>query len=88
MLITKDVLVAKLLQYINRKMTLAELVDWAERAICEDEFEESQATLIGDILGHIGLADVKEFGLSWDDCHEYLCRLGYKVSVEAIKFSA
>jgi len=56
--------------------------------ICEEEFEESQAELIGNILGHIGLADVKEFGLTWDDCHEYLCKLGYKVYVEATKSSA
>ena len=85
MLVTRDVVGDKLLEYINRKITLAKLIDWAERMICEGEFEESQSELIRDILGHIGLADVKEFGLTWDDCYEYLKRLGYQVSVEVTK---
>ena len=85
MLITKEVLGEKLLQYINREMTLTELVDWAEDMISEGEFESSASELIRDILGHIGLADVKEFGLTWDDCYDFLKRLGYQVTVEATK---
>jgi len=85
MLITIDVVSEKLLKYINREITVAELVDWSERMICKGELEESQAELLRDILGHIGLADVKEFGLTWDDCYEYLKKLGYQVSVEATK---
>ena len=72
MFITRDVVGKKLLQYINREITLSELIDWSEKMICEGEFEESQAELLRDILGHTGLADVREFGLSWDDCCEYL----------------
>lgn len=52
MLITRDVLGGKLLQYINREITLAELIDWAEKMICEGVFEESQSELLRDILGH------------------------------------
>ena len=85
MLVTRDVVKEKLLQYINREITLANLIDWAEKTICEDEFEDSQSSNIRDILGHIGLADVREFGLSWDDCYAYLKRLGYQVNVEATK---
>lgn len=87
-MITKDIIGEKLLKYINREITLVELIDWAENTICEGEFEEPQSELIRDILGHIGLADVKEFGLSWDDCYEYLKRLGYKVSIEATKLAS
>jgi len=36
---------------------------------------------IRNILGHLGLADVREFGLSWDDCYDYLSQLGYQVKV-------
>ena len=85
MLITREVVGEKILQYINRKITLAELVDWAEKIICEGEFEKTQSLLLRDVIGHIGLADVKEFGLTWDDCYEYLRRLGFQVSVEASK---
>jgi len=34
-----------------------------------------------EILSHLGVADVKEFGLSWDECYDYLSRLGYRVKV-------
>ena len=78
----------KLLQYINREITLSELIDWSEKMICEGEIEESQAELIQGILGHIGLADVREFGLTWDDCYEYLKRLGYRVSVGATRLAS
>jgi len=87
MIITRDIVGRKLLQYINREITLAELTDWAENSICDGEFENTQAELVRDILGHIGLADVKEFGLSWDECYEYLEKLGYQINVEAIKLS-
>ena len=83
--ITKEVLGEKLLQYINREIPLTELIDWAENMISEGEFEASASELIRDVLGHIGLADVKEFGLTWDDCYDFLKRLGYKVPVEATK---
>jgi len=85
MLITREIVGEKILQYINRKITLAELVDWAEKMICEGEFEKTQLLVLRDVLGHIGLADVKEFGLTWDDCYEYLKRLGFQISVEASK---
>ncbi|OGL41451.1 MAG: hypothetical protein A3C43_06985 [Candidatus Schekmanbacteria bacterium RIFCSPHIGHO2_02_FULL_38_11] len=85
MFITRDIVGEKILQYINRKISLAELVNWAETAVCEGEFEEKQLETIRDILGHIGLSDVKEFGLTWDDCYEYLEKLGFHVNIEATK---
>ncbi len=88
MLITGEVVGKKLLQYINREIPLTELIDWTENIISEGEFDKSQAELLRDILGHIGLADVKEFGLTWDDCYNYLNRLGYKVNVEAYKLAS
>ena len=31
------------------------------------------------------LADVREFGLTWDDCYDYLHKLGYDVKVEFVE---
>jgi len=50
--------------------------------IRETDFEEDRFELIRDILSRIGLADVREFGLIWDDCYNYLHGLGYDVKVE------
>jgi hypothetical protein len=50
----------------------------------EGEIDEADNDLLVDIVARLGLADVREFGLSWDDCYEFLERLGYRVEVTAI----
>jgi len=84
-LITKKMLVEMLLTYINRTIDLLNLIDWAEEMIREADFEEGSFELLRDILARIGLADVREFGLTWDDCYDYLHRLGYDVKVELLE---
>ena len=85
MLITKKMLVEMLLKYLNRTIDLLNLIDWAEEMIREADFEEGSFELLRDILARIGLADVREFGLTWDDCYDYLHRLGYDVKVELLE---
>jgi hypothetical protein len=51
----------------------------------ESDFESNSFELIRDILARIGLADVREFGLTWDDCYDYLHKLGYNVKVELLE---
>lgn len=82
MIITKKTLSNMLIKYINRSIDLAELVDWAEEMINESDFEDENFELLRDITAQIGLADVREFGLSWDDCYNYLQKLGYDVKVK------
>lgn len=83
MFVTKDILTEKLTEYLNDKVSLNDLVDWAERMFCKADFDKKDFELIRDTLGGLGLADVKEFDLSWEDCRKYLHRLGdiAKVSI-------
>ena len=87
MVVTKKVLVDKIIQYINRQINLAALVAWSEDMIQEAEFDDKDLPLIREILSRIGLADVKEFGLTWDDCYDYLHKLGFDVKVELLEVS-
>ena len=82
MIVTRKMLVSMLIKYINREIDLTSLISWAEDMISEADFENGNIELLRDILARIGLADVLEFGLNWDDCHDYLHRLGYDVRVE------
>ncbi len=84
MKVTKKDLGEKILAYLNRLISLNELVNWAEEIIQETDYAEEDFEKIKKILAHLGLADVKEFGLSWDDCYSYLSQLGYKVRVETV----
>lgn len=85
MIVTKKDLAGMLLKYINHEIDLHALVNWAEEAMMVSDFEKASFNLIRDITAHLGLADVREFGLSWDDCYDYLKRLGYAVKVELIE---
>lgn len=84
MIITKKELLNTLMKYINREIDLNKLVKWAEDMTMDADFDENDFDLLRDIVGHLGLSDVKEFGLSWDDCYNYLRRLGYNPRVELV----
>jgi len=82
MVVTREILASKLLAYINRQATLAELVDWAERVMQEGDFAEEDYETVRNIVARLGVADVEGFRLSWDEIVEILEQLGYKVRVE------
>ena len=70
--------------YLRNEITLARLVDWAERAMMDDAFEEKDMDVIRTVVARLGLADVRDFGLTWDDCAEMLRRLGYTARIEIV----
>ena len=83
-MITREVLARQLGDYLRHRITRADLVDWAERAMMEAEFDDRDLETIRDITSRIGLADVREFGLVWEDCERYLARLGYQTKVDIV----
>jgi hypothetical protein len=83
MIINRQIVAKKLLSYMQHKINLSQLVDWAENAVMEGRYQENEYKLLSEVLGKLGLADVKAFGLLWDDCIELMHTLGYKVKVDA-----
>jgi hypothetical protein len=81
MRITRQAVADKITDYLHGKLSQAELVDWAESAMMDADFDEADIDLLTDIVGRLGLADVAEFGLRWQDCEEFLRRLGYGARV-------
>src|SRR5439155_12890781 len=81
MKITRQIVADKITDYLHGKLTQAELVNWAERAMMDADFDDADVDLLTDIVGRLGLADVAEFGLRWQDCEEFLRRLGYRAKV-------
>lgn len=90
MKITRQTVAEKLIAYLYHRISLAELVNWAEFAMMDGEFEDQRFEILRDIVSRLGLADVKAFGILWEDCENYLSKLGYavKVSVEEIPLAA
>ncbi len=85
MRITRQKVAEKLTDYLHHRISLAELVDWAETAMMEAEFDERDLDNLREIIGRIGLADVRAFGLTWEDCEDLLARLGYRVSIKVLE---
>ncbi len=84
-MITRDTLATQLRDYLQHRTTRSALVEWAEHAMMDEEFDERDLETIRDIMGRLGLADVREFGLTWEDCDAYLSRLGYQAKVDVVR---
>ena len=82
--ITKDRAAKKMLSYMKRQITIKELVGWAEQAVMDGKFKPGQEKILREVTGRIGVADVKAFGLTWEDCDLLMKKLGYKIRIDAI----
>lgn len=84
MLITKQAVANQLAAYLHHEITLAQLVDWAENALMEGEFAEQEMTALRAVVPRLGVADVRAFGLTWEDCEQFLQKLGYAARVDVV----
>lgn len=84
MLITKQTVAHKLAAYLHHEITLAQLVDWAENAMMEGEFAEQEMAALRAVVPRLGVADVRAFGLTWEDCEQFLQKLGYAARVDVV----
>ncbi len=85
MVINRQILAKQLSDYLRHNMTIEQLVDWAERAMMEEEFDPVDHEALRDIVSRIGLADVRAFGLTWEDCEAFLLRLGYRAKIDVFQ---
>ena len=84
MIITKQAVADQIAAYLHHETTLAQLVDWSERALMDGEFAEHDATALSQVIARLGVADVRAFGLAWDDCEDLLRKLGFTPRVQVV----
>ncbi len=84
-MITRHDVAQKLIAHVQHRLSLDELVAWAENAMMEEELDPPDLELLRNLLSRLGLADVREFGLNWEDINEFLSLLGYLVKVDVAK---
>ncbi len=80
-MITRKTLAQKLIDYLQHRIALKVLVDWAETALMEAELDDRDVETLREILARLGAADVRAFALTWEDCEGLLKQLGYQVEV-------
>ena len=84
MIITKQTVAEKIADYLHHAITLEQLVDWAENAVMDGEFDERDMVALRGVIARLGVADVRAFGLTWEECEQALQQLGYSARVDIV----
>ena len=84
MTITKQTVADQIAAYLHHEISLAQLVDWSENALLDGELAERDAQTVSSVIARLGVADVRAFGLAWEDCEELLQQLGFAPRVEVV----
>ena len=84
MQLTREMVAHKLEAYLHHQLSLDDLVAWANTAMLEGDFEEEHFDAVRVVVARLGLADVRAFGLTWEECENLLKQLGYQARVEIV----
>jgi len=84
MTVTKQAVAEQIAAYLQHRVALPQLVDWAENAMMDSEFDDQDAAVIVAVVSRLGVADVRAFGLTWADCEEMLAKLGFSARIEIV----
>lgn len=79
MVLTSQMVVDQISAYLQHRLSLTALVDWAEEQMIDASFDSSK---VRDAVARLGLADTRAFGLTWEDSRRLLESLGYSAHVE------
>lgn len=71
-LITRGIVAGKFSAYLHHELSLDSLVACAESALMDGEFDPAHLPTIHDVVARIGVADVRAFVLTWEDCEQLL----------------
>jgi cobyrinic acid a,c-diamide synthase len=83
--ISREIVAEKLSAHLHHELSLDSLVAWAESVMMMDgEFDPTYLPTIHDVVARIGVADVRAFGLTWEDCEQLLTQLGYSAQVSIV----
>ena len=82
--ITKRTVAEKIGAYLRHEITLAQLVDWSEQALLDGELAENDMPVLRSVIARLGVADVRAFGLAWEDSEQLLRQLGFTAKVDVV----
>jgi hypothetical protein len=84
MVITKTAVADQIAAYLHHEISLGQLVDWSENVLMEGSFDQSESSTLAEVVARLGLADVRAFGLTWEDCESLLGKLGFAPRVDVV----
>jgi hypothetical protein len=84
MTITRQTVADKIAAYLHHQTSLEQLVDWAEHSLMEGEMAESDASTLSHVVARLRVADIRAFGLTWEDFEKLLGQLGFSSRVQIV----
>ena len=87
MVITKKIVANKIIDYLNQKILLSQLVDWSEKILIDEKYEDDDFELLNEVISRLAVADVKAFELTHEDLENYLRKLDISGSLKTKKYS-
>jgi hypothetical protein len=84
-MITRHDIAKKIFDYLNHDITIKVLAEWCEDLMMDGEIAETDTEVVNNVAARIGLADINNFGLLWEDCENLLDQLGYKLHFDLAK---
>jgi len=81
MQVTRHIVAEQLGAYLRHQSSLTQLVEWAEQQVMDGEFE---TTSLRDMVARLGVADVRAFGLTWEDCESMLHELEFEAHIDIV----
>jgi hypothetical protein len=83
-LITRKTVAEKLAAHLHHELSLDSLVAWAKSALLDGEFDPAHLPTIRDVVARVGIAEVRAFGLTWEDCEQLLTQPSYSAQVSIV----
>ena len=84
MAITKKTVAEQITAYLHHKITVVQLVDWAQFATRDGELAEQDRAELRSVLARLGESATRRSGISWEDCQDLLRKLGYSAKIEVV----
>lgn len=86
--VTRQIVSDKLLAYLNRDITLDQLVEWAKNSAVDDALEpvEDKEILTG-IVAFLVVTTSGQERVTWDICIVFLEKLGFKVEIAPVDWT-
>ncbi len=77
----RGAILQRIQNYLNRQITLSELVAWARDTLAAGDLPLNEASLLQELIARVGEPGSPGFGLTVDDCADLLRRLGHEMRV-------
>jgi hypoxanthine phosphoribosyltransferase len=79
--LARGAILRQLNAYLNREVDVAQLVTWAQKTMGEGGLSPDDESLLRDLVARAGDPGSDAFGLTLEDCHDFLKRLDHELRI-------